>query len=287
VRSSWEPPAEDGGPLDDILQLADVARPVVGDEVPHQRLRDRLDPVPQPGTVLPGEATHQRGDLARKIGRFELADRGTIFLGEVGELPLDLQVKLLRVLQEGEFERVGGPTIRVDVRVIAATNRALERAVQEGRFRADLFYRLNVFPIRLPPLRERREAVGLLVRYFVAKYAPKLGKTIVTIPQRELERLEAYPWPGNVRELENVIERAVIVSRGPGLALGEWLPAPGARPAEARVPTLEELEGDHIRAVLDMTGWRVSGEQGAAKVLGLKPTTLEARMKKLGVNRHA
>jgi formate hydrogenlyase transcriptional activator len=234
---------------------------------------------------------HERGAftgaLARKIGRFELADGGTIFLDEIGELPLDLQAKLLRVLQEGEFERVGGPTIRVDVRVIAATNRDLEQAMREGRFRADLFYRLNVFPIRLPPLRERPEDLPLLVRYFVEKYARKLGKTITTIPQRELERLQAYAWPGNVRELENVIERTVIISRGPGLELGEWLPGPGGRPAEAPVPTLEQLERDHIRGVLELTGWRVSGERGAAKVLGLKPTTLEARMKKLGIVRAA
>jgi formate hydrogenlyase transcriptional activator len=224
------------------------------------------------------------GALARKIGRFELADGGTIFLDEVGELPLDLQAKLLRVLQEGEFERVGGPTIKVDVRVIAATNRDPETAMQEGRFRADLFYRLNVFPIRIPPLRERPEDVPTLVRYFVSKCARKLGRTIETIPQRTLESLAAYPWPGNVRELENVVERAVIVSRGPGLELGEGLPAPSVRP-DARVPSLEELERDHILTVLEMTGWRVSGDRGAAKVLGLKPTTLEARMKKLGIRR--
>ena len=216
----------------------------------------------------------------------ELADGGTIFLDEVGELPLDLQAKLLRVLQEGEFERVGGPTIRVGVRVIAATNRDLEAATHEGRFRADLFYRLNVFPIRIPPLRERPEDVPLLVRYFVTKYARKLGRTIETVPERTLDCLVAYPWPGNIRELENVIERAVIVSRGPGLELGEWLPAPSVRP-EARVPTLEELERDHILTVLRMTGWRVSGDRGAAVVLGLKPTTLEARMKKLGITRGA
>lgn len=225
------------------------------------------------------------GALARRIGRFELADGGTIFLDEVGELPLDLQAKLLRVLQEGEFERVGGATVKVDVRVITATNRSLEKAMREGHFRPDLFYRLNVFPIPLPPLRERPEDVPLLVRYFVAKYARRLGKSIETIPQRALDSLLAYSWPGNVREVENVIERAVILSPGPQLELGDWLPAPGARAPETRVPTLEEIERDHIVAVLEITGWRVSGERGAAKVLGLRPTTLEARMKKLGITR--
>ncbi len=226
------------------------------------------------------------GALSRKIGRFELADGGTIFLDEIGDLPLELQPKLLRVLQEGEFERVGGsPTIKVDVRVIAATNRDLEKAVQEGRFRPDLYYRLNVFPIRLPPLRERQEDIPLLVRYFVQKYGTKLGKRIETIPQPTMEALKAYPWPGNIRELENVIERAVILSRGSQLELGEWLPKPGVSPQGTWIPTLEELEREHILHVLELTGWRVSGEKGAAKLLGLKPTTLEARMKKLGITR--
>jgi len=226
------------------------------------------------------------GALARKIGRFELADGGTIFLDEIGELPLDLQAKLLRVLQEGELERVGGPTIKTDVRVIAATNRDLEKAMREGRFRADLFYRLNVFPIPIPPLRERPEDIPLLVRHFVAKHGRKLGKAIETLPQPTMERLQARPWPGNARELENVIERAVIVSPGPQLELGEGPPAP-AGPLGTRVRTLEELERDHIVAVLESTGWRVSGPRGAAKLLGLKPTTLEARMNKLGIKRKA
>jgi formate hydrogenlyase transcriptional activator len=225
------------------------------------------------------------GALARRIGRFELADGGTIFLDEIGELPLDLQAKLLRVLQEGEFERVGGPTIRTDVRVIAATNRDLEKAMAEGRFRVDLFYRLNVFPIQIPPLRERPEDIPLLVRHFVAKYGRKLGKAIDTISEPAMQRLGTYRWPGNARELENVIERAVIMSSGPRLDLGDGLAAPAAVPREARVPTLEELERDHIVAVLESTGWRVSGPRGTARILGLKPTTLEARMKKLGIKR--
>jgi formate hydrogenlyase transcriptional activator len=226
------------------------------------------------------------GALARKAGRFELADGGTIFLDEIGDLPLELQAKLLRVLQEGEFERVGGsPTIKVAVRVIAATNRDLEKAVNEGGFRADLYYRLSAFPVRLPPLRDRSEDISLLVRYFVMKYGTKLGKRIEAVPQTAMHALLAYPWPGNVRELENVIERAVILSQGPQLELGDWLPrfaGPGRR---ERVATLEELERDHITRTLELTGWRVSGEKGAAKVLGLRPTTLEARMKKLGIER--
>ena len=226
------------------------------------------------------------GALSRKIGRFELAHGGTIFLDEVGDLPLELQAKLLRVLQEGEFERVGGsPSIKVDVRVIAATNRDLGKAVHEGSFRPDLYYRLNVFPVRLPLLRERREDISLLVRYFVMKYGTKLGKRIETIPQKAMHALMAYPWPGNVRELENVIERAVILSPGSQLELGEWAPKVAGGAHAERLATLEELEREHITRTLELTGWQVSGEKGAAKLLGLRPTTLEARMKKLGIQR--
>jgi PAS domain S-box-containing protein len=226
------------------------------------------------------------GALARRVGRFELADGGTIFLDEIGEVPLDLQAKLLRVLQDGEFERVGSArTIKVDVRVIAATNRDLDAAAEEGRFRADLYYRLSAFPIRIPPLRERTADIPLLVKHFVAKYGTKLGKRIDTIRKSTMDALFAYPWPGNVRELENVIERAVIVSPGRELEVAEWFRRPGVTSQGTRVQTLEELERGHIAAVLELTGWRVSGERGAAKLLGLKPTTLEARMKKLGIAR--
>ncbi len=233
---------------------------------------------------------HEKGAFtgahARKSGRFELADGGTIFLDEVGELPLDLQVKLLRVLQDGTFERVGGTrTLSADVRVIAATNRDLEAAVREGRFRSDLFYRLNVFPIRVPALRERREDVPVLVRHFVMKYAARLGKRIEKIPQRGLDQLSSYDWPGNVRELENVIERAVILSSRSELELDEWLPRRPGDSAPAHLPSLAELEREHITRVLRLTGWRVRGERGAARILGLKPTTLEARMKRLGIER--
>ncbi len=226
------------------------------------------------------------GALARKIGRFELADGGTIFLDEIGDLPLELQAKLLRVLQEGEIERLGNPnTIKVDVRVIAATNRDLDKAIENGDFREDLYYRLNVFPITSPPLRERKEDVPVLVNHFVAKYCTKIGRKIESIPQKVMDMLQAYRWPGNVRELENVIERAVIVSSGKQLELGDWLPKSTGSSGASQTPTLEELEKEHILDMLELTGWRVSGEKGAAKILGMKPTTLEARMKKLGIRR--
>jgi transcriptional regulator with GAF, ATPase, and Fis domain len=226
------------------------------------------------------------GALSRKIGRFELANGGTIFLDEIGDLPLELQAKLLRVLQEMEFERLGSErTIRVDVRVIAATNRDLEYAVLTGTFRADLYYRLHVFPIRLPPLRERQQDIPLLVRYFMTKYGAKCGKKQLSVSQKTLDTLMAYPWPGNIRELENIVERAMILSTGAQLELGTWFPPPQSLAHGRPIPTLEELERDHIVAVLDLTNWRVSGEKGAARLLGMKPTTLEARMKKLGITR--
>jgi transcriptional regulator with GAF, ATPase, and Fis domain len=233
---------------------------------------------------------HERGAftgaLVRKIGRFELADGGTIFLDEIGDLPPDLQAKLLRVLQEGEFERVGSTsTLKVDVRVIAATHRDLEKASQGGTFRPDLYYRLSVFPISIPPLRERKEDIPPLVKHFVMKYNGKLGKRIEAIAEKTMNALLDYSWPGNVRELENVIERAVIVSTGSQLELGGWLPKPSVPQTGARILMLDELEREHIIKTLELTGWRVSGERGAAKLLGMKPTTLDARMKKLGIKK--
>ncbi len=224
------------------------------------------------------------GALARKVGRFEFADSGTLFLDEIGDLPLELQAKLLRVLQEGEFERLGNPrSIHVDVRVIAATNRDLEKAIAVGKFREDLYYRLNVFPIKAPPLRERREDISLLVHHFIKKCSARIGKTIDRVPKRAMKILQDYDWPGNVRELENIIERAVIISRDGKLELGDWFPKTNAaRPAFA---TLKEIERAHILKALERTGGRVSGEKGAAKLLGMKPTTLESRMKKLGIER--
>jgi formate hydrogenlyase transcriptional activator len=225
------------------------------------------------------------GALTRQRGRFEVADRSTIFLDEVAELPHELQAKLLRVLQDGQFERLGSATtIKVDVRVIAATNRDLAREVRAGRFREDLFYRLNVFPIQIPPLRERLEDIPLLVWGFVREFEVTMGKRIETIPRKTLDAVMAYPWPGNVRELRNVVERAIIVTSGPVLRLE--IPA-GATPAspEPNSSRLDDVERQHILAVLERVRWRIRGPGGAASVLGLKPTTLEARMVKLGIKR--
>ncbi len=226
------------------------------------------------------------GALARKIGRFELADGGTLFLDEIGELPPDLQTKLLRVLQEGEFERVGGThTLKVDVRIIAATNRDLKQCSEQGQFRSDLYYRVNVFPVHLPPLRERKEDITLLVSYFVQKYAAKYGKKITQVPGQTMQTLAQYSWPGNIRELQHLIERAVILTQGMQLEMGEWFEEP-SQAETFKVATLEEVERAHILRILEQTGWRVSGEKGAAHLLGLPPTTLESRMKKLGISRN-
>jgi transcriptional regulator with GAF, ATPase, and Fis domain len=225
------------------------------------------------------------GALSRQIGRFEIADGSTIFLDEIGDLPQELQVKLLRVLQEGQFERLGSSqTITVDVRVIAATNRDLTTAVEEGRFREDLYYRLNVFPITVPPLRSRRDDIPPLVWSFVQEFAAAQGKTIDTIPRRTMEALQNSPWPGNVRELRNVIERAVILSDGQKLNV--TLPG-AAETAAATGLSLDEVQRSHILQVMEQTGWRVRGVGGTAELLGMKPTTLENRMKKLGIEKPA
>ncbi|MDP6634085.1 MAG: sigma 54-interacting transcriptional regulator [Phycisphaerae bacterium] len=221
--------------------------------------------------------------LTRQIGRFELADGATIFLDEIGELPLQTQSKLLRVLQEGQFERLGSTeTMTVDVRVIAATNRDLEKDISEGQFREDLFYRLNVFPITVSPLRERREDIPALVWAFVGEFSEKMGKRIETVSQGAMTSLQNHPWPGNVRELRNVIERAMIQSSGPALQvqLPQKTLAPGPEAA-----TLDEVQKRHIVEILERTDWRVRGSGGAAEILGLKPSTLESRMAKLGIRR--
>jgi len=237
-----------------------------------------------PGGLIESELFgHEKGAFTR----FEVADKGTIFLDEIGEVPLDLQAKLLRVLQEGEFERVGGTqTFKVNVRVIAATNRDLGQLSKAGHYRPDLYYRLNVFPVHLPPLREREGDIPLLAQYFVQKCSANLGKKIDRIPERMLSALQRYQWPGNIRELEHVIERAVILSEGPQLEPIDWLtPASGKASGNGKVLTLEEMERQHITDVLEQNNWRVSGDKGAAKILGLNATTLEARMKKLGISR--
>lgn len=227
------------------------------------------------------------GAMATKIGRFELADRGTIFLDEVGEIPLELQVKLLRVLQEQEFERLGSnKTIQVNLRVIAATNRDLEHMVEQDKFRSDLYYRLKVFPITVPPLRERPEDIPLLVRYFVHKFALRMKKNIETIPVQAMKALKAYPWPGNVRELENFLERAVILTQGDDLLVphAELRARPNV-PANSVTTSLEQAERKHILRVLHETKWVVGGLSGAAAKLGMKRTTLCSKMQKLGISR--
>jgi formate hydrogenlyase transcriptional activator len=235
------------------------------------------------------------GALNRQIGRFEQADGSTLFLDEIGELPLEVQVKLLRVLQYGQFERLGSArTLTADVRIVAASNRDLQKMVKEGKFREDLFYRLNVFPIQLPPLRERLEDIPLLAWSFIKEFGRTMGRNIRSIPQSTLDALKRYPWPGNIRELRNVIERAMIVTQGPILQ-AELPSLPGGttcapsiargRPAPTDEMTLDEVQRGHILAVLQYTGWRVSGKGGAAAKLGLKPTTLESRMAKLGIKR--
>jgi transcriptional regulator with GAF, ATPase, and Fis domain len=237
---------------------------------------------------------HERGAFtgaqARRKGRFELADGGCIFLDEIGELPLDLQGKLLRVLQDGEFERLGSSiTIRVDVRVIAATNRDLESQVQAGRFREDLFYRLNVFPITVPPLRERTEDIPLLAQFFMEKTAKHMGKHIEFVPENVMSRLLEYPWPGNVRELKNVIERAVISSTGPRLRLADELlgrlPTAPIENGNDPLKSLQEIETEYILRVLERTNQRIDGPKGAAAILKINPSTLRSRMRKLGIRK--
>jgi PAS domain S-box-containing protein len=227
------------------------------------------------------------GAVSDRVGRFELADGGSIFLDEIGELAPELQGKLLHVLQEGKFERLGSATTRtVDVRVIAATNRDLQAAMAEGFFRDDLYYRLAVFPIKIPTLRERREDIPLLAWHFVTKHQARLGKTIREIPDEAMDALLAYDWPGNIRELENVIERAIILSPGPALTLADSMDMPTRRPDPANeAERLADRERAHILETLDQCGWRVKGRGNAADRLGLKENTLRYRMRKLGISR--
>jgi transcriptional regulator with GAF, ATPase, and Fis domain len=229
------------------------------------------------------------GALQRRLGRFELAEGGTIFLDEVGDLPLETQIALLRVLQEREFERVGGTEVlRADVRVIAATNRDLHSAIAAGSFRSDLFYRLNVFPIELPPLRERKEDIPILVNYFVNRYAQRAGKKIDSIRKKSLEALQEYSWPGNVRELQNVIERSLIIVDTNEFSVDknwfshEFQSSPRVAPASS-----VSAEQEQIEAALAQTKGKVSGRQGAAAILGIPASTLESKIRTLRINKHA
>ncbi len=248
-----------------------------------------------PGLIESELFGHEKGAfthaVAKKIGRFELADGGTIFLDEIGELPLEAQSKLLRILENQELERVGGSrTRKLDLRVLAATNLDLDEAVKAGKLRADLYYRLNVFPLRLPPLRERREDIPLLVRHFAKKYAGRHRKTMTKVDAGTMKALTAYAWPGNVRELEHVIERAVILAPGSVLRV-EGLTAPGAKTEDSagdeRMTTLADAERHHILQVLTRTNWIIAGTRGAAAQLGMKRSTLQHRMQKLGISRQS
>jgi two-component system response regulator HydG len=235
---------------------------------------------------------HEKGSFTgaynKRVGKFEQADGGTIFLDEIGELPLDLQVKFLRVLQEKEIERIGGNAKKVDVRIIAATNRNLEEEISAGRFRLDLYYRLNIFPVHLPPLRERRGDILLLADYFLKKYADKQGKTITGFSDEVIAIMKQYSWPGNVRELENMMERSVLLAMGTlinSLILPKDKGAPVIEIEEDRVKTIEENERDHILATLAKCDWKVYGEGGAAEILNINVSTLNSRMKKLGIDK--
>src|SRR5262245_39401458 len=253
------------------------------------RMMVRVNCAAIPSTLIESELFGREkgaftGALARQIGRFEVADHSTIFLDEIGDLPPDVQVKLLRVLEERQIERLGSPKgIHVDVRIIAATHRNLEQRIVDGSFREDLFYRLNVFPIQVPPLRERLDDIPLLVWRFVDEFSRMFGKRIDEIPRENMAALQRHRWPGNIRELRNVVERAMIVATGPRLTI--TVTAGPSSAAAKRSLKLSDVEKDHIRSVLETTGWRIRGADGAAERLGLRPTTLETRMAKLGLAR--
>lgn len=227
------------------------------------------------------------GAYRRKIGKFELSEKGTLFLDEIGELPMQVQPKLLHVLQEGTFTRIGGnEEIKQDVRIIAATNRNLEQMIQNGEFRSDLFYRLNIFPIEIPPLRERKNDIPLLVNYFIRKYNRKNGRNVETVPLQIMDKFMNHDWPGNIRELENTIERAVILSKGAKLELKDRFLNIAKVTDSNEILPLITLEKEHILKVLSHSNWKVSGKGGAAEILQMKPTTLQSRMKKLGIKKN-
>jgi transcriptional regulator with GAF, ATPase, and Fis domain len=265
-----------------------VARAVHGLSLRKSRALVKVNCAALPSNLIESELFgHEKGAFtgshSRHLGRFEVADGTTIFLDEIGELPLELQPKLHRVIQDGEFERLGSSrTIKVDARIIAATNRNLKEEVRKGGFRDDLWYRLNIFPITIPPLRDRTEDIPLLVDFYVKKISKRMGKTIEIIPVNVMDALQHYHWPGNVRELENVLERAVINSSGSKLRLVDELKKPH-KDLTTTKQTLEEVERDHIVRILEQTNWKVSGKNGAAEILGLNRSTLRARMRKLGI----
>ncbi|NJD90068.1 MAG: GAF domain-containing protein [Geobacter sp.] len=267
-----------------------LARAIHNQSARRERPMIKLNCAALPATLIEAELFGREkgaytGATPRQIGRFEAADGSTIFLDEISELPLELQSKLLRVLQEGQFERLGSNTpVTVDVRVIAATNRDLMQFVKAGRFREDLYYRLNVFPIFLPPLRERKEDIPLLVRAMVKEFEKVFGKGIDGIPKKNMEELECYSWPGNVREMRNIIERAMILNDGPTLIIAVPGNVVDLAPQSYALKNIERL---HLLAVLEKTGWRVRGKSGAAALLELPPSTLESKMKKLGIKRKA
>ena len=278
-----------------ILGETGTGKELVARAIQHLSLRKdralvKMNCAALPSNLIESELFgHEKGSFtgahSRRLGRFEIADGATLFLDEIGELPLELQPKLLQVIQTGEFERLGSSnTIRVDVRMIAATNRNLEEEVRKGRFREDLWYRLNIFPITVPPLRDRPDDIPLLVNFYVEKISKRLGKSIEMIPVSIMKQLQKYHWPGNVRELENVLERAVINSSGPKLRLVDELRTPRKDLAKLG-QTLEHVERDYIKRVLEQTGWKVSGKNSAAEILGLDRSTLRARMRKLNIHK--
>jgi transcriptional regulator with GAF, ATPase, and Fis domain len=265
-----------------------VARAIHGLSLRKNRAFVKINCATLPPHIIESELFgHEKGAFtgahARQRGRFEVAAGSTLFLDEIGELPLELQPKLLRVMQDREFERLGSShTIKVDVRMIAATNRNLEEEVRRGRFREDLWYRLNIFPITMPPLRDRLDDIPLLVDFYIKKISKRMGKSIEIIPAIVMNALQNYHWPGNVRELENVLERAVINSSTPKLRLVDELKTQ-QKDLSITQKTLEAVERDHIVRVLEQTQWKVSGKNGAAEILGLNRSTLRARMRKLGI----
>jgi transcriptional regulator with GAF, ATPase, and Fis domain len=267
-----------------------VARAVHGMSLRKGRALIKMNCAALPSNLIESELFgHEKGAFtgasSRRLGRFEIADSATLFLDEIGELPLELQPKLLRVIENGEFERLGSSgTIKVNVRIIAATNRNLEEEVRKGAFREDLWYRLNIFPITMPPLRDRVEDIPLLVNFYVNKISKRLGKSIKMVPAHVMEALQSYHWPGNIRELENVLERGVISSSGPKLRLVDDLKKP-RKDAVSASRTLEDVEREYITRVLEQVRWKVSGEKSAAEILGLDRSTLRARMRKLNIRK--